>query len=93
MKHQGTPKTLAEAIENGFSEFFTQNYPTLSLRSESVLPGLIKAHVKDFLAQKFTTARLAAHFGRFNTDAHVMELFELCTSDSPREETYAEDQD
>lgn len=87
MKNQGTPKTLREAIKDALDDEVFFNYRAPRERELQVVVN----HVKDFLAQKFTTARLAAHFGRFNSDAHVMELFELCTSDEPKEESYAGD--
>jgi len=43
----GTPKTLAQAIENGCSEAFVGSVSD----SET---SIIKSHVQDYLAQKFT---------------------------------------
>lgn len=51
--NKGTPKTLIEAIQNGYMD---------SMEPEiTVADGMlnIRAHVKDFLAQHFSTALVA----------------------------------
>ncbi len=49
----GTPKTLVEAIQNGIDEdhFAREFHLDLSLTKAEV----IEVHVRDFIAQKFTT--------------------------------------
>lgn len=58
IKDRGTPKTLEEAIQNAFDEWLDTFVSHLG--SESVQRKLVKDHVRDFAAQKFTVAILKA---------------------------------
>jgi hypothetical protein len=60
---QGTPKTLRQAIDNGFAD---------ETRGEFTLEGRVENHVIDFLAQKFSPYILEGKPG-------FSELFEKIT--------------
>lgn len=45
---EGTPKSLEKAIENGFKQAKQQGF-----QEETVICEIVRAHVVDFLAQKF----------------------------------------
>ena len=71
---EGTPKTLAGAIRNGTDPIGKlRGYAFDATELEHVY-----RHVKDFIAQKFTSARIKAHQGPF-TEADLMKLYEDCT--------------
>jgi hypothetical protein len=63
----GTPKTLEEAIKNGLQEGMYQRGGKL------IAPT--KAHVQDFIAQRFQVAKCRAHKAPL-TEADLQILFE-----------------
>lgn len=68
----GTPKTLVGAIQNGINAYRGAPWDRSELEE-------IRRHVKDFIAQKFTVARIQANRGTFGSEHDVMKLFEECT--------------
>lgn len=77
---KGTPKNLMEAIQNGLEadadsrfEYFEKMTPELSTYN------ILYAHVKDFLAQKFSAAMIKAELGKFEPKSDLKSLYEQVT--------------
>lgn len=71
-----TPKNLRSAIDNALNEYLESDKAIK--RSEFI--SMVRAHVKDYLSQKFTTAILISHDKPLD-DVELQLLFKQCTED------------